>query len=149
MIVPIHKGDSTAHAKNYRPVALTSHLVKVFEKVVRKHIVQHLETRNSFNPSQHGFRSGRSCLSKLLNHYEQILTQLEEGYNVDVIYLDFAKAFDKLDFNVTLSKLKALGISGKVGRWIYSFLTGKKTVCCRQWREIFNNRCTLRCSNWT
>jgi hypothetical protein len=45
---------------------------------------------------------------------------------VDVVYLDFAKAFDKLDFNITLSKLKALGISGKIGRWIHSFLTGRK-----------------------
>ena len=126
MIIPLHKGDSTAIAKNYRPIALTSHLIKIFEKVIRKHIVQHLETTNSFNPSQHGFRAGRSCLSQLLNHYEQILTRLENGFNVDVVYLDFAKAFDKLDFNITLSKLKALGISGKIGRWIHSFLTGRK-----------------------
>ena len=125
LIVPIHKGDSTAMAKNYRPVALTSHLVKIFEKVIRKHIVKHLEANSSFNPSQHGFRSGRSCLSQLLTHYEMILSQLEEGHNVDVIYLDFAKAFDKLDFNVTLNKLKMLGIDGKIGRWIHSFLTGR------------------------
>ena len=51
---------------------------------------------------------------------------MENGFNVDVVYLDFAKAFDKLDFNITLSKLKALGISGKIGRWIHSFLTGRK-----------------------
>ena len=64
--------------------------------------------------------------------YEQILTRLENGFNVDVVYLDFAKAFDKLDF--TLSKLKALGISGKIGRWIHSFLTGwKEAVCSCQW----------------
>ena len=50
---------------------------------------------------------------------------MEEGHNVDVIYLDFAKAFDKLDFNVTLNKLKMLGIDGKIGRWIHSFLTGR------------------------
>ena len=125
LIVPMHKGDSTALAKNYRPVALTSHLVKIFEKVIRKHIVNHLETTNAFNPSQHGFRSGRSCLSQLLAHYDRILSELERGYNVDVIYLDFAKAFDKLDFNVTLSKLKMLGIDGKIGKWIHSFLTGR------------------------
>jgi len=116
MIVPLLKGDSTALAKNYRPVALTSHLVKIFEKVVRKHIVNHLDASNAFNPSQHGFRSGRSCLSQHLNHYEKILAQLEKGLNVDVVYLDFVKAFDKLDFNITLSKLKALGISGKIGQ---------------------------------
>ena len=74
MIVPLHKGDSTALAKNYRPIALRSHLIKLFEKVVRKHIIQHLEANQSLNPSQHGFRSGRSCLSQLLNHYEKILS---------------------------------------------------------------------------
>ena len=46
------------------------------------------------NPAQHGFRQGRSCLSQLLEHYDNILKILEEGGNADVIYLDFAKAFD-------------------------------------------------------
>ena len=123
--LPIHKGDSTADAANYRPISLTSHLVKIFEKVLRKKMVQFLEGKDLFNSSQHGFRAGRSCLSQLLAHYDKILTLLDQGHNVDVIYLDFAKAFDKLDFNVTLSKLKALGIDGKVGRWLQSFLTDR------------------------
>ena len=62
-IVPIHKGDSTALPSNYRPVALTSHLVKIFEKVVCSHVVNYLEQNNLLNSSQHGFRAGRSCLS--------------------------------------------------------------------------------------
>jgi len=125
-ITPFHKGDSTAIAANYRPVALTSHLVKIFEKILRKHIVHHLESNNLFNHTQHGFRAGRSCLSQLIAHYDKILTLLDQGSNVDVIYLDFAKAFDKLDFNVTLSKLKSLGINGKIGRWLQSFLTNRQ-----------------------
>ncbi len=125
LICPTHKGDSTALPKNYRPVALTSHLVKLFEKIVRKHIVEHMDKNNLFNQSQHGFRSGRSCLSQLIAHYDKILSILEEGSNVDVIYLDFAKAFDKLDFNITLQKLKQLGVDGKVGRWLHSFLTNR------------------------
>ena len=124
-IIPIHKGDSTAHASNYRPVALTSHLVKIFEKVLRTHIINYLEENTLLNPSQHGFRAGRSCLSQLIAHYDKILSLLDEGGNVDVIYLDFAKAFDKLDFNITLTKLKSLGITGKVGKWIHSFLTNR------------------------
>ena len=65
----------------------------------------------------------------LLNDYDQVLSHLEEGFNVDVIYLDFAKAFDKLDFNITLHKLKILGIDGKIGRWNHSFLTGRYQRC--------------------
>ena len=124
-IVPIHKGDSTSLPSNYRPVALTSHLVKLFEKIIRAHIIDYLEKNHLLNPSQHGFRAGRSCLSQLIAHYDRILTLLDEGKHVDVIYLDFAKAFDKLDFNITLTKLSTLGINGKVGKWIHSFLTNR------------------------
>lgn len=126
LICPIHKGDSTALPKNYRPVALTSHLVTLFEKIVRKHIVDYLDQNHLFNPSQHGFRSGiSSCLSQLIAHYDKVLSILEKGSNVDVIYLDFAKAFDKLDLNITLKKLKHLGVDGKIGRWLHSFLTNR------------------------
>ena len=124
-ITPIHKSESTAIAANYRPVALTSHLIKIFEKVLRKKIVEYLDANNLFNSTQHGFRAGRSCLSQLLAHYDKILTLLDQGFNVDVVYLDFAKAFDKLDFNITLAKLKSLGIDGKIGRWLHSFLTNR------------------------
>ena len=122
-IIPIHKGGSRGIPKNYRPIALTSHLIKVFEKVVRRSIIEYMEKHNLFNPSQHGFRQGRSCLSQLVAHYDSILELLEKGGNVDVIYIDFAKAFDKVDFGITLEKLNALGIRGKVGRWMHSFLT--------------------------
>ena len=122
-VIPVHKGGSRGAPKNYRPIALTSHLIKVFEKVLRGNIVAFMEKYGLFNSSQHGFRFGRSCLSQLLSHYDRILELLETGGNVDVIYIDFAKAFDKVDFGITLNKLNALGISGKIGHWIYSFLT--------------------------
>ena len=81
-ITPLHKGKSTAHAANYRPVTLTSHLVKIFEKVLRKHVVSHLEKNNLYNNTQHGFRAGRSCLSQLLSQYDKILSLLDSGANV-------------------------------------------------------------------
>jgi ribonuclease P/MRP protein subunit RPP40 len=80
---------------------------------------------SSINPGQHGFRAGRSCLSQLITHFDNILKILEENDNVDIIYVDFAKAFDKVDFQVTLRKLKKLGISGKLWTWIHEFLTGR------------------------
>lgn len=126
IITPIHKGGKKDIAKNYRPVALTSHLIKVFEKVLRNCLVSYIEEHKLFNPNQHGFRAGHSCLSQLLSHYDQITKSLEEGYNVDVIYLDFSKAFDKLDFNITLQKLYDIGLDGKILSWITSFLTNRK-----------------------
>ena len=124
-IIPIHKGKSRAVPKNYRPVALTSLLIKAFEKVVRKYLVAHFDKHKFFNESQHGFRSGRSCLSQLLAHFDKITKLLECGKSVDVIYVDFAKAFDKVDIGITLRKLKQLGVVGKLGRWLHNFLTGR------------------------
>ena len=89
-------------------------------------MVAYMEENELFNPGQHGFRQGRSCLSQLIAHYDHITQLLESDQNVDVVYLDFAKAFDKVDFLVTMRKLHNIGISGKLGRWIYSFLTKRK-----------------------
>ena len=106
IITPIYKGGSRNIPKNYCSVALTSHLINVH---------QFLETHQKMNPKQHGFRTGRSCLSQLLEHHNKILEELEKSNNVDVIYLDFAKAFDKVVHCILLNKLKKIGINGKVG----------------------------------
>ena len=126
MITPIHKGESKSVAANYRPVALTSHLIKIFEKILRKNISEHMEKNDLFNKSQHGFRAGRSCLSQLLEQYDLILSMLDNNSNVDVVYLDFSKAFDKVDHKIVLNKINNLGIEGKVHSWLKSFLTGRK-----------------------
>ena len=127
-ITPISKGGDQGEPSNYRPVSLTSHLTKVFEKIVRKKIVEFINNNDLFNPTQHGFLEGRSCLSQLLSHYDSILSKLEEGLDVDVVYLDFSKAFDKVDHKILLSKLKSIGITDKLLKWIKSFLQDRNQV---------------------
>ena len=122
IITPLHKGGNKSEAANYRPVALTSHIIKIYEKVIRKHLTAYLESTGGLNKNQHGFRAGRSCLTQLLAHYDNIITLLEDGFNVDTIYLDFAKAFDKVDHNILLKKALTLGINGKTLKWIQAFL---------------------------
>ncbi len=87
--------------------------------------MEFLESTNGFNKNQHGFRSGRSCLTQLLAHYDNVISLLEEGQNVDVIYLDFAKAFDKVDHNILLQKAQQLGIQGPILQWIQEFLANR------------------------
>ncbi|CAL4084644.1 unnamed protein product, partial [Meganyctiphanes norvegica] len=119
VICPIQKPNSQrCHPKSYRPVSLTSHIIKVFERVMRSAIVKHLEDTNLLPKNQHGFISGRSTLSQLLHQIEQLIRAWEEGKATDTIYLDFAKAFDKVDHNILCQKIKRLGITGKVGIWI-------------------------------
>ena len=114
-ITPIYKGGSRAEASNYRPIALTSHVIKVLEKIVVKQISSYLENNNKLNQDQYGFRAGRSCLAQLLGHHEKILSALEHGQNVDVVYLDFAKAYDKVDHGILIHKVRDMGISGRLG----------------------------------
>ena len=131
LISPVHKGGSRGLPKNYRPVALTSHIVKVFERVVRRALVKHLEENDLLPSGQHGFRAFRSTLTQLLSYWDTILGELEQGNGVDVIYTDFSKAFDKVETGVLINKLKECGISGKVGCWIDIFLdssTRQQTV---------------------
>ena len=123
IITPIHKGGPMSNPGNYRPIALTNHLItKLFERLLRNALVPYLERNNLMNESQHGFRTGRSTTTQLLNYYDSIITLIEEGNHVDAIYLDFSKAFDKVDHNILLCKIKILGIGGKIYSWIECFL---------------------------
>ena len=127
LITPIYKGKgSKCAAPNYRPISLTSHLIKVFERVIRKQLVDFLEKNNKINPLQHGFRKGHSCLSELLAHYEEIMKNANDGKGTDTVYLDFAKAFDKVDHSILIKKLQNIGIGGNLLRWIKAFLSNRK-----------------------
>ena len=125
-IIPTHKGGSKQLPENYRPISLTSLIAKIFERIIRKYILKFLDETNAIHQSQHGFRKQRSCLSQLLEHHDRIIDALESGGSYDVIYTDFAKAFDKCDFTILCRKLINLGISGNLGRWIYRFLSQRK-----------------------
>ena len=126
LVSPIHKGGSRGAAKNYRPVALTSHIVKVFERVVRRSLVSHLERQGFLPDGQHGFRAMRSTLTQLLSYWDKMLDKLEVGGGVDAIYLDFAKAFDKVPHQRLVAKMMAHGITGKVVEWVEAWLTGRE-----------------------
>ena len=109
-ITPIHKGGLKSEPKNYRPVSLLSHILKTLEKIIRRKIVKFLEDNNCMNPCQHGFCKYRSCLSQLLEHYDQIIEAVIDNKNFDVVYLDFFKAFDVVVHNILLKKVKKCGI---------------------------------------
>ena len=78
----------------------------MLESVVKDNIVKFLNENHLIRSSQHGFTSGRSCLTNLLDFMEVITKELDSGNCVDVVYLDFAKAFDKVPHKRLLSKLE-------------------------------------------
>lgn len=125
-IIPLFKKGLKTNPANYRPIALTSHVIKILERVIRFKLVNYFESNNFFNSNQHGFRKNHSCLSQLLSHFNNIQSSLLNSNTVDTIYVDYSKAFDKVDHFLLIKKLELYGITGKYLQWIQSFLTGRK-----------------------
>ena len=89
-------------------------------------MVSFLEKHQLMDSSQHGSRSGRSTLTQLIHQHDKILEMMSDGDNVDIVYLDFAKAFDKVDLGLLILKFRSLGILGTLGRWLSSFISGRR-----------------------
>ena len=131
-ITPLFKKGSRSDPGNYRPVSLTSHIGKILEAIIKEKLLGHLMIHSLINTSQHGFLPRKSCLTNLLEFLEYVTHAVDSGKPVDVIYLDFQKAFDKVPHARLLNKLLAHGISGKTLQWIGEWLNG------RQQRVVLN-----------
>ncbi len=123
-VTPLHKKGDKGDASNYRPISLTSVLSKVFEKILRNHILEH------FAPlcyrQQHGFQPKKSCLSNLLDCVDTVYDILDKDGSVDILYLDFQKAFDTVSHKKLLMKLKWYGVSGRTLKVIENFLSDRE-----------------------
>ncbi len=125
-ITSLFKKGRRSDSQNYRPISLTSIVCKMLESLIKDEIVRHLDKFKLIKDSQHGFTKGRSCLTNLLEFFEEVTRILDEGQPVDVIYLDFAKAFDKVPHVRLAKKLQSHGIQGQVLKWIEGWLKDRK-----------------------
>jgi len=98
--------------------------------LVRDTLVRHLEQNCLIQDSQHRFRKGRSCLTNLLTFLDKVTGSINSGSSVDVVFLDFAKAFDKVPHKRLAQKLEAHGIDGLLLKWITEWLHGKQQRVC-------------------
>jgi len=135
--VAIFKKGNRSDPGNYRPVSLTCVLCKMLESFVRDAIVNHMNDYDLYFEGQHGFRKRRSCVTQLLEVMEILTDCLEAGNPIDIVYLDFKKAFDSVPHQRLLVKLNLYGIEGNVYKWIESFRTGR-TQRVRVGRERSN-----------
>jgi hypothetical protein len=133
-VTPIFKKGSKSSPSNYRPVSLTAVSCKLMESVIRDAMNKHLAENMLIRKSQHGFLQDRSCTTNLLEFLEEATKVVDSGEGFDVVYLDFAKAFDKVPRERLLKKLRAHGIRGQVLAWINSWLSGRRQ------RVVLNGR---------
>ena len=120
VVVPIHKKGSVHLPENYRPVSLTCILCKLYETILREHILPYVI--GIITDKQHGFVSGKSCLSNLLETLDIANEYMAEGLCVDLLYFDFSKAFDTVSHYRLLVKLEAIGFSDNMLSIIGNFL---------------------------
>ena len=126
LVSPIFKKGSKKAPGNYRPVSLTCIVCKIMEKLVRVKIVQHLSKFNLISRDQHGFVKGRSCSTQLLEVLDAWTEALDDGGCVDVIYMDFQKAFDTVPHRRLIQKVSAHGIEGRLLGWLRDFLADRE-----------------------
>ena len=113
-----------------RNLRLTAICCKILERIIKQEVVNHLENNNILNKNQHGFRNRRSCITQLLEVIDIWNNIYDQGIPWDTIYMDFAKAFDKVPHKRLIHKIKGIGIQGT---GIINFLNK------RQQRVILNN----------
>jgi len=124
-VMPIYKKGWKEDPGNYRPVSLTSVPGKVMERFILSALTGHVKDNQGIRPSQHGFLKSRSCLTNLISFCNKVTRLVDDRRAVDVIYLDFSKAFDTVLHSILLEKLAAHGLDGSTLRWIKNWLNGQ------------------------
>ena len=130
VITAIYKKELRSLPENYRPISITSVISIMMESIIRDAIVAHLMKHKLLTDDQHGFVLGRNCMTQLLLCMEDWTSLIERGETFDVIYTDFAKAFDSVAHERLLLQLERFGIKGDLLKWIRSFLCGRTQCVC-------------------
>lgn len=123
-VTPIFKAGKRDQIINYRPVAVLSVPAKIFEMIVHKYLFGHFE--KYISDCQHGFVPGRSVNTNLLNFTTYVSSGLDSGTRTDTLFLDLAKAFDKVDHSILLEKLHSYGVSNNLLYFFKSYIFNRK-----------------------
>lgn len=133
-IIPLFKSGSKADISNYRGIAKLSVIPKLFEKLLYDTLSH--QALSVLSPFQHGFSKSRSTITNLLEFTTLVMEGFIGGKQTDVIYIDFSKAFDKVNHNLLVHKLNRLGFSTSLTKWIESYLTNRKQ--CVRFRNTYS-----------
>ena len=125
IVTPVFKSGLSSDPSNYRPISLTSPACKILESIINDSIIEYLLTNDLLSKQQYGFLNKRSTTIQLLDCITAWHQNLSSKHQTDVIYLDFAKAFDSVVHAKLLLRLENYGITGHVLQWIHDFLNNR------------------------
>jgi hypothetical protein len=125
-IVPVFKSGERELCENYRPISILSCCAKLFESLVYDVLYHHV--RPYIAPNQHGFVKNKSTTSNLLEYKSYLCIAFAGRGQVDSIYADFSKAFDRVNHALLGRKLEAFGVCGSLLRWIESYLNRRSQL---------------------
>ena len=125
-ITPLFKKGNKLEPTNYRPVSLTSIVCKIMEKIIKNEMMEHLIVNKLLANEQHGFVNAKGCCSNLLEALDFITKAIEAGIDIDLIFLDFAKAFDSVSLLKLCCKLYAYGFRSHILNWCKAFLSDRQ-----------------------
>ena len=113
--------------KNYRPVSLLPICGKIFEKLIFNALYSFFEDHKLFNPCQSGFKKNHSCINQLVSVTNEFFSDFDCNPSLEVqgVFLDLSKAFDKVWHDGLVYKLKSLGISGNLLKLIQNYLDNR------------------------
>ena len=124
-VVPVFKKGSKASVENYRPISLTCLISKILEKIVRDELM--LKVGHQIDGSQHGFLPGKSCTTQMVPFLDSLSLTINDSSRCDVIYFDFAKAFDSVNHDIILHKLKhQYHIDGLMLKFLVNYLQNRE-----------------------
>lgn len=125
-VIPIHKSGNKQSLTNYRPISLTCTACKLLEHIISKHISSFLQDHSVLTDKQYGFRRGFSTTSQLVEFSHDLSLAINKQSQVDVIFLDFCKAFDKVSHPKLLTKLNFILKNETLIAWIRDYLTNRR-----------------------
>lgn len=134
-VIPLHKNNDKTLPSNYRPISLLPSISKIFEKLLVKRFSQFFVTQNTLTDHQFGFRSKHSTIHAVTKFTLDIITELNQNKSTIATFIDFSKAFDRINHEILLHKLHLYGIRGVPHALITSYLHHRKFF-------VTHNSCT-------
>lgn len=126
--MPIYKNGNKMLSTNYRPITVAPTSVKIMERLIVNELVPFLLDNKIIPDSQHGFLPNRSVTNNLLTARNDWTLYLDHYEPVDVVYIDFYRAFDKVSIKKLIAKLEHFGVRGELLAWLEKFLLGRSTI---------------------